>query len=297
MTALKYEPNGAARSLSRRKGSAVAVVAPFFTRASVVDRLRGVQTGLIENDRDLLLIGVDDVFHMPRQLAGLPQRVDACAILIISLRPADADFARMVRSGVPIVGLDVDLPGVPSIVSDNVGGGRHATEHLLALGHRRIAYVGDIPAPGLGFTSSRDRQKGYESALFAAGLGVDDDLVVECPFGEDTARIAATKLLQRDDVTAIVCHSDTEALGVLGAAQDLGKQVPHEVSVVGCDDVEVARHAGLTTMKQALVETGELAARLIRDALEGRAASSDHRCVFEHELVVRRSTSAPRSVT
>ena len=292
MEAMRYQPNAAARSLSRRDGSAIAVIVPFFTRASMSARLGGLQRGLVELDRDLVLIGVEDAAQLPRQLARVPRRVDAAAVVIVSIQPEPADLERMLAAQIPLVALDVDIPGVASIVSDNVRGGRAATEHLLGLGHRRIAYLGDRPVPGLGFTSSRDRRLGYQEALANAGVPIDSGLIAEGPFGEESASQLALDLLTAGRPTAVVCHSDTEALGVLRAARELGLRVPDDLSIIGCDDVEVASWAGLTTMRQALVASGQLAGDLVRHALTAGSIDPRQRYPFHHELVVRDTTAS-----
>ena len=146
-----------------------------------------------------------------------------------------------------LVSVDATTPGVPQTVIDNVAGGRLATDHLIGLGHRRIGFVGDtvfakLPA-GLGFTSSADRLRGYRQALVAAGIGFDASLVRRGPHDTAGAAEHAAQLLKsQDPPSAIFAASDTQAIGVLAAADQLGVPVPGQLSVIGFDDIEYAAH-------------------------------------------------------
>jgi DNA-binding LacI/PurR family transcriptional regulator len=169
-----------------------------------------------------------------------------------------------------------------------VAGGRLAAEHLVALGHERIAYVGDDEDTPFGFTSSARRRIGAASVLEAHGAEL---IVRRGDPGRDHARTLAAGLFALDDPpTAIFAGSDLQALGVLEAAEAAGLDVPADLSVVGFDDVEIARYAGLTTIAQPLEESGVRGARLLLQALDG-ARRTAHR--LNLRLVVR-ATTAPR---
>ena len=127
----------------------------------------------------------------------------------------------------------------------------------MGLGHRRIGFIGDEFANPFGFTSSRDRFAGYERALTDAGLEPAPEDVALGAHGRYEARdLAATMLSRPDRPTAIFAASDTQALGVLAAAQDLGLHVPDDLSVIGYDDIEACDFVGLTTVRQHLFESG-----------------------------------------
>jgi DNA-binding LacI/PurR family transcriptional regulator len=171
---------------------------------------------------------------------------------------------------------------------DDVEGGRLAVRHLLALGHRRIGFIGDREPHPYGFTSSARRRAGAAGACDAAGAEL---IVLRGPYGREEARSIAAKMLAGGDPpTAIFAPSDLQALGVLEAAEDLGLRVPQDLSVVGFDDIEVARYAGLTTVAQPLEESGLLGAQLLLQALEGEPGSTQR---LELRLVVRSTTGSP----
>jgi LacI family transcriptional regulator len=285
---LGYAPNPAARALSTGRTLSVGVVAPFFTRPSVIERLRGVAQVLACAGYQLVLFDVERPGQDWESFGTLPGGLDG--LVSISLCPPEADIARFEAAGMPVVLVDHPHERLPSVHTDDGAGGRLATEHLLALGHRRVAFLGDFEHNYHGFTSSAMRRIGYEHALEAAGLVVDPELVRRAAHGREAAAALTRELLRSDTrPTAIFAASDTQALGVLEAAEDLGVDVPGDLSVVGYDDIELARYAGLTTVAQPLEESGACGAQMLLAALAGAAAGGRQLPV---ELVVR-STTAP----
>jgi len=295
---LDYRPNPLAQGLSRGRCQTLGVVVPFFTHASAVERLRGVVAALDGSRYDLVLFNVESPVHRDEHFATLTRRDRADGLLVMSLPPPAGALARLGEAKVPIVLLDSEGPGVPVVVTDDVEGGRLATEHLIALGHRRVAFIGDEPGNPLGFTSSAAREKGFHETMAAAGLSVGPDDVRHGPHVRPVARALAEEILAgADHPTAVFAASDTQALGVLEAARAAGLDVPGDLSVVGFDDIEVSSYAGLTTVRQPLFESGRLAAELLLESLAAAdpLGGSEHR--LDLELVVRQTTAPPRAVT
>ena len=287
IAALGYAPNPAARALSTGRTQSVGVVAPFFTRPSVMERLRGVAHVLAGAGYRLVLFDVERPGEDSELFRTLPGGLDG--LLSISLCPPDADLDRFAAAGMPVVLVDHPHEQLPAVHTDDVAGGRLATEHLLALGHRRIAFLGDFEHNYHGFTSSAMRRAGYEQALTAAGLDVDPELVSRAAHGREPAADLTREMMDlTEPPTAIFAASDTQALGVLEAAQRLGAVVPDDLSVVGYDDIELARYAGLTTVAQPLEMSGACGAELLLAALEGAAVGGRRLPV---ELVVRATTA------
>jgi LacI family transcriptional regulator len=281
---LGYEPNAAARALSTGRTGAVGVLAPFFTEPAVVERLRGVSRVLAGAGLQLVLF---DVEH-PEPFSALSAGGRLDGLLCISLAPSDAELERFDAAGVRVVLVDCEHPRLPGVSIDDVEAGRLAAGHLLALGHRRIAYLGDQEDGPFGFTSSARRREGAAAATAAAGAEL---LVWRGPHGREHARTLAAALLASDaPPTAVVAASDHQALGVLQAAEAAGARVPADLSVVGFDDVEVARYVGLTTVAQPLEESGVRGARLLLAALEGAPPSAQR---LDLRLVVRATTGPP----
>jgi LacI family transcriptional regulator len=202
---------------------------------------------------------------------------------------------RLERADIPIVFVDAheNTSGLPRVFGDDENGGRLATEHLLGLGHRRIGFIGDEFANPFGFTSSRDRFAGYTRALTDAGLVPAAEEVALGAHGRYEARdLAATMLSQAHRPTAIFAASDTQALGVLAAAQDLGLHVPDDLSVIGYDDIEACDFVGLTTVRQHLFESGRQGAQLLMAEIVERVAPPP--VVVIPPEIVRRRTTGPR---
>src|SRR5262249_3234223 len=146
MEALDYRPSPLARGLSRGRSQTLGVVVPFFTHASAVERLRGVVVALAGSRYDLVLFNVESPVHRDEHFAALTRRDRADGLLVLSLPPQASDLARLEEAGVPVVLVDARGKDVSMVVTDDVEGGRIATRHLLALGHRRIAFIGEDPA-------------------------------------------------------------------------------------------------------------------------------------------------------
>jgi LacI family transcriptional regulator len=289
---LGYAPNAAARALSTGRTLSIGVVAPFFTRPSVMERLRGVSHVLAGSPYRLVLFDVERPGQDADSFRNLPGGLDG--LLSISLCPADADLDRFEAAAMPVVLIDHPHDHVASVYTDDVAGGRLATEHLLGLGHRRIAFIGDFEHNYHGFTSSAMRRTGYELALEAAGVGLEGELVRRAPHGREAAAALTRELLRSaEPPTAIFAASDTQAVGVLEAAEELGVDVPSDLSVVGYDDIELARYAGLTTIAQPLEESGARGAELLLAALDGSAVVAQQ---LEVELVIRATTAGVMDV-
>jgi DNA-binding LacI/PurR family transcriptional regulator len=203
-------------------------------------------------------------------------------------------LAKLRARTIPLVVVDpagVPGPETPSIGTTNRQGGLTATRHLLDLGHRRIAMIG---GPG-DVLCSRARIDGYRAALESAALPFDPALVRQGDFNVHSGHRELTSLLAlRDRPTAVFAGSDLQALGVYEAARAAGLRIPEDLSVVGFDDLPIARWLTpeLTTIRQPLQEMAATGARLAISLAGGRTPAG-HRLELATSLVVRRSTAAP----
>jgi DNA-binding LacI/PurR family transcriptional regulator len=190
------------------------------------------------------------------------------------------------QSGYPIVvwGPRLNEQSYPTICSDNVGGGLLATRHLLSLGHRRVAFIGDINLP-----EAAQRHAGYCAAFEEAGLHADPQLLVPSGFDAEHALEAASGLIESGVAfDAIFAASDVIAISAIRALGAAGRQVPNDVAVVGFDDIQLASYSNppLTTIRQNIPEGARLLVRNISDAIAGRPLSSVE---MPSELVIRQS--------
>ncbi len=204
---------------------------------------------------------------------------------VIAVDPHTQSDTELVVDGAPVA-----LASTPTVDCDNVSGARAATQHLLDLGHTRIAHVrgrGDLE-------SARLREQGYREALADAGIPFDPALVRDGGYRAAWSTDAAHELLTMPDrPTAIFAANDLSAFGVLEVARGLGMRVPQDLSVVGFDDIPEAARVSprLTTVAQPLQAMGARAVDMLLAALEGRPV--DEHVQLESHLVVRETTAAP----
>ena len=209
-------------------------------------------------------------------------------LLIVSVERDSAIRKRIQRLNVPIVLVNqrIDIPGVGYVVTDDCNGAYCAVEHLIQNGHRNIGFLQGTPR----FSTSMERQCGYEKALSRYGLPLRPEYCRVANFDNETS-YEQTKLLlaQRPEITAIFAANDAMALGAYRAVNELGLSIPRDLSVIGYDNQEYCQfiQPPLTTVRKHRRSMGEHAARLIVDAVENRA--DPQKLVMQPDLVLRQS--------
>lgn len=217
-------------------------------------------------------------------------------VIVVTSAVSEGDRKQLQKAGIPLVVVDpanYNVADAPSISATNWTGGLDSTDHLTALGHRRIAAIGGRPS----LLCSMARVDGYRAALDRAGIPRDETLVRWGNFDHESGFREASELLDLPDPpTAIFAGSDQQAFGVVQAARVRGLRVPEDLSVVGFDDLPMSRWAAppLTTVRQPLFEMGRLAAETLLSINDGRPPRS-HRIELATELIVRESTAPPRA--
>ncbi len=293
MEELNYRPTRSSAGSTAKRQGFVGVLVPFFDEPSSYQRLRGIVQSLQPHGLEIVLYNVDAPDRARRRLVEVPRhQLDGLLIIALPLRPDEGD--RLAQAQFPTVLIDTSHPALPSVGIDDHSGGRIATEHLLSLGHERIAFVGEPERNPFGFVSSRYRQEGYASALADAGVAFERRYVKHGPHLRNAARQLASELFaMADPPTAIVAASDVQALGVLEAARLAGKSVPRDVSVIGYDDIDLAAYSGLTTVRQPLEMSGQRGSEILTGALATGIRPIPFVEELAIELVVRGTTSAP----
>ncbi|MFI9573317.1 LacI family DNA-binding transcriptional regulator [Microbispora rosea] len=214
------------------------------------------------------------------------------ALVAVTGELTAGQLTALARARLPLVVIDpLNLPRarVTSVGSTNFAGGMAATQHLLALGHRRVAYLGG-PATA---ACNQARLHGYRAAMEAAGAPVPPGYVRTATFHYYDGVTGGAALLDLPEApTAIFAGCDDIALGVLEAARARGLRVPEDLSIVGFDDTQIARMASppLTTVRQPLREMGAIAVRTALRLAAGEQVESHH-VELATELVVRGSTA------
>jgi LacI family repressor for deo operon, udp, cdd, tsx, nupC, and nupG len=294
---LGYVVSASASSLATGRTRNVGVVIPALSRWFFSSVLEGAESALLSHGYDLTLYNLKDGGEGRRRVFEdflLRKRVDA--VIAISLELTAGEVGRLHAMNKPIVGVGGPLPGVRTLSIDDIAVARLATEHLLTLGHQRIAHVGGIPALERDFHLPTNRRVGYEAALVAVGITPDPDLVRESDFTLQGGYTAAKQLLGNPSnrPTAIFAACDEMAMGTILAARDLGLRVPEDVSVIGVDDHDLADFFGLTTVAQFPALQGKKAVEILMEQLQpGRRAQGVLNTPLPHELIIRSSTARP----
>lgn len=288
-----YEPNLLGRMLQGQRSLTIGMVMPAsgpqFPDPFFAQFVAGAGTEAARAGFDLLLSPQDTPSELAvyrRMVAG--RRVDG--LLLLRTRINDPRIAYLAEAGLPFVvfGRTEGVDHYAYTDVDGVAGQAALTEHLLALGHRRIAYV--TPPHDLMFT--RYRLQGYQQALEKAGLMPDPALIVEAELNEQAGKQAAAALLALPDPpTAIMAGNDQTAIGVMHAVRARGLRVGDDVAVGGYDDIPAAEHLNppLTTIHQPIFEIGlELVRRLV--SLIHGVPPAELQSLISPELRVRTST-------
>jgi DNA-binding LacI/PurR family transcriptional regulator len=292
---LHYTPNLIAQQLSSGRTHAIAVTLPFLTYPSFVERLRGVQAALAQSNYHLILYSAETPDHRDRHFEILTRQTRADGVLIISIPLSEEHARSFIETRTPTVLVDIFRQDMHRVFVDDFEGGRMATNYLLELGHTRIAFLGDIVEPRLEFVAMHNRLQGYQKALADHDVPFRPEYHLQDEHGRAEAAQMARQLLTMDErPTAIFAGSDTQAIGVLDAARELGIAVPEELSVIGYDNIRDAEYLNLTTISQPLFESGYEGARLLLSLL---AEPRDEIQVISMSLeLIERGTTAPPSL-
>ncbi len=301
---LGYRPNAAARALAARRSRIIGAVTPGTAHFGPTSQLFGLERAAWEAGYSVVVSSTFEATpeELVRALRELVDHgVDGIVLAApVHLAPVEADG---LLQQVPVVALD-RLAGnldLPTVVPDQGGGARAATEHLLGLGHETVWHV----SGPMSWTPARERADGWRGALEDAGAKVPEPL--EGDWTPALGYAAGRELVAHGDVTAVFAANDQMAMGVMRAFYEVGRQIPGEVSIVGFDDIPEAEHLliPLTTVRQDFGATGrravaELLSRLApdvaSDTVPDAGLASDHEVVIPVELVVRASSGPAADV-
>lgn len=285
-----------ASSLASGRSRNIGVVLPYVDRWYFSTVLEGAAGALMDAGYDLSLYNFEGDRYRESVLTDflLRKRLDAAVAVSLHLDPAET--AQLLSAGIPLVGVGGPLEGVPTISIDDVDVGRRATEHLIGLGHRRIAHIGGVNEHGRYFAMSRGRRAGYEHALTGADLPINPawSLVSDYTFTDSYQRAKNLLADPTDRPTAIFAASDEMAAGAILATRDLGLTVPGDLSVIGVDAHPIGEAFGLTTIDQHAHQQGVQAVQRLLKHLAGQNNEPTNE-VLPANFVVRSSTGIPAS--
>lgn len=290
MAALNYRPNALARSLRQGKTNTFGLVLPNSANPFFAEISRSIEDAAFRKGYSVFLCNTE--LDTQRELFYVDvlskKQVDGIIFVAAGEQGDSLDF--LIRENMPVVMIDRNVPNVEvdAVLTDDQLGGFLATQHLLQLGHTRIACI----AGPSSITPSAERLTGYRNALEQAGLPYEENLVIRGDYHPQSGFEITHSILNMDPrPTAIFALNDLMALGALRAAAEADCSVPRELAIVGYDDLELARFTSppLTTIAQPKKEIGAQAVNLLVDRIS-RKSLPPSRLVLPPELIVRRST-------
>ena len=293
-TTLGYVASTSAVSLATGRTQNVGVLMPYLTQWFYAEVLEGIQEALLSRDLDLTLyVARPGTSGRERIFEHFLTRRRFDGLIVVGLEPADHELQRLVSLGRPLVSIvGPGEDGTSLIEIDDAHAARRATDHLIALGHRHIAFLGGGDDDLRAHVDQR-RLQGYRDSMTAAGLAAEIRHVPSPP-SMPGGYAAAVDLLgdSMSRPTAVIGTCDEAAIGAIIAARRLGIRVPTDLSVIGIDDHENAEMFGLTTLKQVPWEQGAAAVELLLSRMQ--SADTPHTAVrLRARLVMRRSTAPP----
>lgn len=301
-----YVPNTSARELVTRRSKILGVVVTRIDDPFFGEIIKGIDHALSAVGYSLFLAVTDQNPQREREVIQLMSQRRVEGIIICSTSVSAAHQAVLERLDVASVTINNQAREQVghAVAHNDVQGAIELTQHLLALGHRRLGFIGSAVAG----KTSQDRFDGFAQALSAAGMALDDSLVVAAVDGQiESGTMAAHQLFAHaQPPSAIVCFNDLVAIGAMQAARERGIDVPTECSITGFDDVQLAAYSvpQLTTFAQPKFELGHEAATMMLALLatsdgfrngddSAETAPAPQLKILQGELIVRRSTAAP----
>jgi LacI family transcriptional regulator len=288
---LGYVPDASARTLKQKTSRIVGVVVSDLDNHFYGGLAAGVEQTLREADYRMVLVG--DNSESAEEIAAVRTFIAMRSPGVI-LTPVAGDATELLhRRGVPVVEVDRQIATVPcdAVVIDNVRGARDAVQHLLVLGHRRIGLLG----VDTDWTSDVGRVAGFRNAHAAAGLEVDESLILRLPFHDASAELRIADLLDRTAPTAIFAANNLLAEQAWRVLRARGLSLPDDISLVGFDDVQWTGMVspGITTVAQPTIELGRRAAALLLRRIREPHSPTELE-LLQPSLVVRGSTGPVR---
>lgn len=290
-----YQPNAAARSLASRRSSMIGLVLPrsvssFFTDPFFPQLTQGIAFGCNNNDLTLSLFLVGNKEDEEKIYPRISRHGLLDGILVQAGVQEDPLIEALLKTDLPtvLIGRPFHPSGINYIDVDNINAALSATNHLLSLGYKRIATITGVK----GSSVTIDRLEGYKKALLNFGREIDETLIRDGDFTEESGYRAMKEILQAKP-DALFAGSDMMAVGAIRAAQEAGLRIPGDLGVVGFDDIPTNSFTKiqLTTIRQPIMRLGIKAVELLIDLIENGTAPA-RRLILDTELVIRESCGA-----
>lgn len=289
---LGYHPSPSARALSRGRTHTIEVIVPLLTRYYYFEVLRGVLVAVANTDYCLNIRVLERPADRERVFVEVDRRGHPDGLLLVRVHPGNELLARLAQAEIPAALVDVPHPDLPGVGADHHAAATMMMEHLLSLGHRRVA-LADRPDDPFDPSVLRGRRQGYRDALARVGIRHRPEYEQPADWSAEGGAAALDSLLALPEPpTAVFAGSDTQAIGALERARQRGLAVPEDLAVCGYGDIELARYLGLTTVRVPMRAMGERGIALLLEAIEGGGGVPAH-VRLRAELVVRSTCGAP----
>jgi len=286
-----------ASSLASGRTHNVGLVVPSVHRWFFSAVIEGASAALLEAGYDLTLYNIgENPAHRNSVFNDFLLRKRVDAVIAVSLELSESEIQQLHAMHRPIVGIGGPLPGASTIRINDAGIAMQATNHLLGLGHTKIAHITGNDAYDQDFQLPGTRRGGFEKAMNDAGCPVRPEWIVAADFTIAGAYAAARQLLASapDRPTAVFAASDEMAIGTILAARDFGLRIPEDLSVMGIDGHDLGNVLGLTTIDQDAKGQGALAVRTLLGAINNGLVLEPADAEHPTKLVVRTSTAVPK---
>lgn len=285
---LNYQPNILARHFRRNETNTILVMVPNILNTVFTGIIEGIESEAARNGYRVLLGNTNKSVENEYGLIDLLKQKQTDGMILFSARMDPKTLVNLSEE-YPIVLTTAYIDGlkVPTVSIDNISSSRNAVEHLIKLGHTRIAHI----SGPLEFSGSRDRYKGYQQALLQNDLKIDSMLVQEGDFTLESGYNLMLKFIAMEHPpTAVFTANDEMAMGVVKAAKDHGLKVPEDLAVVGFDNISFSAifEPALTTIAQPLFKMGQVSMQLLLQQIQGVQVSKIQH-ILESELIIRDS--------
>lgn len=294
MEELHYIPNSMARSLVLQKTKILSLLITDITNPFYTTIARGAEDAALRAGYRLLFANSDEDYAKEKDYVDmmLSTRVDGVLFAPTGDRSFE-NLQQLQKHNIPFVVLDREIPGIEAdvVLGDSKEGARKLVEHLIELGHRRIAMINGSPD----VSTARLRYTGYREAHLLNGLTVEDSLVAHFNYRDFHDESALDELIHHEDPpTAIFAANNMLAVGVIQALRKRGLQVPGDLSVVCFDDFGHADSINpfLTVASQPAYQFGALGMQLLIERIEGDLTQENRKMILPSELLIRSSTQA-----
>jgi DNA-binding LacI/PurR family transcriptional regulator len=266
--ALGFIPKADARARAIRTQRRIGVITPFFTAPSFVQRLRGVAAALGPTPYELVIYTVTSGKHLNNYLDTLPLTGNLDGLIILSLELDNHYVERLLDYHLETVLVEYPHPMLSSVEIDNEDGGRQAADYFYKKGFRRFAFVGDTSTAEFGIHPISLRLNGYRKELIHLGAKLPDCQILIAPYDINKTREQAVQFLQNQELPlALFAATDLQAISFIQAARQLNLRIPEDIAIMGFDDLDMAEYFNLTTIRQHLDESGEIAVEMLLSRL------------------------------